>query len=150
MPLRKIPKGTVFVGSLEKPALKASLKDRAFESSKKSLKGRAFAGISESGASQNEAKIELKSMQNPAWACLWQHLAAQRRSRAATMRPRCALKPPKKRPRAAKKRLRAPTRPKTRPRHARNPPKSSSAGSKAPPACNLHKELRLKAFIIDF
>ena len=40
--------------------------------------------------------------------------------------------------------------PKTRPRHARYSSKSNSAGSMAPPACNLHKELRLKAFIIDF
>ena len=51
MSLKQIPKGTAFVGSLEKPAFEASLKDRALESSKKKkLKDRAFVGISASGA----------------------------------------------------------------------------------------------------
>ena len=62
-------------------------------------------------------------MQNRGRACLRQHLAVQRRSRAAKMRPRRALKPPKKRPRAAQKRLK-------RPRGAQDTPKTRPEPSK--------------------
>ena len=89
-------------------------------------------------------------MQNGGQACLRQYLAVQALKSGKNV-PETRLKAAQETPKSGQEAFKsAHETPKTRPRHALNPPKSSSAGSKAPPACNLHKELRLKAFIIDF
>ena len=83
MSLKQIPKGTAFVGSLEKPAFEASLKDRALESSKKrNSKAEPSWASLQAGpdkmkpkSNKNRCKIEA----GPVYGSIWQSRGAQER-----------------------------------------------------------------------